>query len=226
MPRRGFAQFPHLALVLVLALAGCAQKPEDRPFGAHSLVKHALRGTLYNLKKGTVRLPDFAHSPQKGTIFATRLNAMVTNDVDGFDGVTDRNEWFALDYKTKMTVAAAGTYGFRLVSDDGSRLLIDGRTVIDNDGVHYPPKAMAGTAALTAGAHAVEVQYFKGPHYQAALQLSCTAPGGAEGVFPFCGGLTLETPTQLSDHLWWIWLLGLLVVALGWWLLAGRKKPV
>lgn len=220
MRRIGFG----LALASILAvLAGCAPKPGDRPFGSHALVPHALRGTLVHLKKGADRIPDFSKYPVKATVFTRHLDAFVTNDVNGFDGVTDHNEWFAIDYRSKMTVAEAATYGFRLVSDDGARLIIDGRTVIDNDGVHTP-LAKTGQATLAAGPHQVEVQYFKGPHYQAALQLYCSTANGTEALFPDCGGLTLETPTQLSDHLWWIWLSGLLVAAVAWWLLQGRKK--
>jgi len=215
-----------LALAIgVFGLCGCAPRAEDRPFGLHGLTKHTLRGILYNLPKGTRQLPDFAHLSPKATVFAPWLNVQVANDVDGFDGLTNRNEWFALDYKAALKVTREGEYAFRLVSDDGSRLLIDGRAVINNDGVHFPPATAAGTVRLAAGEHAVEVQYFKGPRpFKATLQLSCTAPGGPEGLFPLCGGLTLETPSHLSDQLWWIWLLGLFVAAAGWWFVAGRSK--
>lgn len=214
-----------VALAMVAALAavsGCARKPADRPFGAHQLVEHALRGDLYNLPKGADRLPDFTKLPRKATVFTHQLNGPPRNDVLGFEGVTDRNEWFALDYHSKLKVERGGTYGFRLFSDDGSRLLIDGRVVVDNDGVH-PPRSAAGSTELSAGDHTVEIQYFKGPHWVAALQVYCTAPGGSEALFPDCGGLTLETPKKVSDHLWWMWLVGLVAAGSLWWALQGRK---
>ena len=60
-----------------------------------------------------------------------------------------------------LNVPADGVYGFRLTSYDGSRLRIDGATVVDNDGVHsYTDRS--GSAALARGPHAVEVEYFCG----------------------------------------------------------------
>lgn len=209
--------------VALAALAGCGPKPGDRPFGLHDYARQSLRGQFYTLKPGVVRLPDFTAMHPKATVFAPVLNVAPQSSADGFPGLTDRNEWFALDYRSRLSVERAGAYAFRLVSQDGSRLLIDGRTVVEDDGVH-PPSGAVGAAALAAGPHALEVQYFKGPHWRAALQLYCTAPGGREALFPLCGGLALEAPTQLSDHLWWLWLVGLFVVAAGWWALVGRKS--
>ncbi|MDQ1012653.1 hypothetical protein QFZ82_007138 [Streptomyces sp. V4I23] len=52
-----------------------------------------------------------------------------------------------------------GSYDFRLTSDDGSRLLIDDRPVIDHDGLHAAePKD--GTVHLTQGHHALRIDHF------------------------------------------------------------------
>jgi hypothetical protein len=209
-------------ILVVAALVACTPKPSQRPFGVHDYVRHGLRGQYYNVQKGQSLLPNFDALRFKATVFAPVLNVVPQSSADGFPGLTDRNEWFAMLYRSRMRVERSGTYGFRLFSQDGSRLLIDGRTVVDDDGVH-PPTSAAGTILLAPGAHTVEVQYFKGPHWRAALQLYCTAPGGRETLFPDCGGLSLTAPTTLSDHVWWIWMLGLLILACGWWVLHGRK---
>lgn len=218
----GLIKLTMLALAAGLILSACA-RPDAHPFGVKAVTEKALRGQLYHLKEGARRLPDFRLYAPKATVFARTLNVDVANDVNGFPGLTDHNEWFAMDYHAGLTVAAPGTYGFRLVSDDGARLLIDGRTVIDNDGVHTPTSA-SGALTLAAGAHPVEVQYFKGPHYRAALQLYCTAPGGAEALFPNCGGLALVTIHRWTDNVWWMWLLALFLLAMGWWWLTSRKR--
>lgn len=50
-------------------------------------------------------------------------------------------------------------YTFRLMSDDGSTLVIDQRMIIDNDGPHSP-REMIGQHAMKAGLHPIEVKYF------------------------------------------------------------------
>ncbi len=47
---------------------------------------------------------------------------------------------------------AGDYYRFRLVSDDGAILYIDGYPVIDNDGQH-PPVSKQATIQLAAGEH-------------------------------------------------------------------------
>ncbi len=44
----------------------------------------------------------------------------------GFPGLTDRFEWFAMDYSGKFWIDRTGLYRFRLVSDDGAMLYVDG----------------------------------------------------------------------------------------------------
>ncbi len=49
---------------------------------------------------------------------------------------------------------------FHLSSDDGARILIDGKVVVDNDGVH-PMGWRSKTIRLSAGAHKVRIEYFE-----------------------------------------------------------------
>ncbi|WP_201787155.1 family 16 glycoside hydrolase [Actinoplanes sp. TFC3] len=82
-----------------------------------------------------------------------------------------------------LTIAAAGTYAFRLTSDDGSRLLIDGATVINNDGAHGA-FAVEGSVALTPGYHALHIDYFERDGGQ-QLTLEWRPPGStAYAVVP------------------------------------------
>lgn len=71
-----------------------------------------------------------------------------------------RLEQFGLVFEGFLKIEQPGEYRFFLGSDDGSRLLIDGQVVIDNDGVHaYSEKDARRT--LEAGVHAVRVEYFE-----------------------------------------------------------------
>src|SRR5947199_345334 len=73
-----------------------------------------------------------------GTIYTTSLNVPPQDFDKGFPGVTNRFEWFAIVYTGRIWVSIPGLYRFHLLSDDGSRLLVDGKRVLDNDGIHAP----------------------------------------------------------------------------------------
>lgn len=65
----------------------------------------------------------------------------------------------------------------RLVSDDGARVSIGGRVVVDDDGLHAA-RAADGVVALAAGWHAIEILHFNGPGDR-ALAVSMGPRGGA-----------------------------------------------
>ncbi|HTS60381.1 MAG TPA: OmpA family protein [Candidatus Acidoferrales bacterium] len=100
----------------------------------------------------------------------------------GFPGVTDRFEWFAIDYTGKMLISRPAKYRFRITSDDGSRVYIDDKLLIDNDGVH-PARTAEGGIDLAPGLHRIRVSYFQGPRYEVALVLEVAA--GSEPYRPF-----------------------------------------
>jgi outer membrane protein OmpA-like peptidoglycan-associated protein len=164
-----------LSLAGLGALLAAVSASAQPSFGTAGSTPFQLRGQIYFLEDGTDHLPDFAHLQSHGTISTTMLNVPVQSFENGFPGVSDRFEWFALDYKGTFAVPATGTYRFRLTSDDGSRLLIDGQQVIDNDGIHGEA-AVEGSAELSEGAHAIEVQYFQGPRYEVELILEWARP--------------------------------------------------
>ncbi|MFG0251565.1 MAG: alpha-L-fucosidase [Phycisphaerales bacterium JB038] len=68
-------------------------------------------------------------------------------------------EYLARRYSGLVFAPQDDVYEFVLSSDDGSRLLIAGREVVDNDGLHGP-EAKAGRIALARGWHPIRVQWF------------------------------------------------------------------
>lgn len=92
-----------------------------------------------------------------------------------FGGFSDN---FVTQVTGNVDVPADGSYVFRLTSDDGSRLLIDDRVVIDHDGLHgAEPKD--GTVQLTEGMHALRIDHFeRGGGEQLTLAWQ---PPGADG---------------------------------------------
>lgn len=155
---------------LTLALVSTSAAAQGGGFGTAGTVPFALQGRVYFIPEGTEQLPDFSRLRPQGTISTTVLNIQPQSFTAGFPGVTDRFEWFAIDYQGRIMLPQAGTYTFRLTSDDGSKLFIDGEQVIDNDGIHGPGAA-DGEATLAAGIHEVRVQYFQGPREEVALVL-------------------------------------------------------
>jgi hypothetical protein len=85
-------------------------------------------------------------------------------------------------FEAGHTMPDTNTYSFSLTSDDGSRLLIDGVTVIDNDFVHGP-QTETKTVRLAAGFHTFKVQYFQGAS-TGTLSLRYTPPGGSDSSIP------------------------------------------
>lgn len=74
-----------------------------------------------------------------------------------------------------LTVPADGEYVFRLTSDDGSRLSVDGAVVVDHDGLHgEEPKD--GAVTLTSGVHELFVEFFEAGYGQRLL-LEWQPPG-------------------------------------------------
>src|SRR5262249_6458834 len=97
----------------------------------------------------------------------------------GFDiGVAQRDHDFALKFEAVLPIDREALYTFRLTSDDGSRLEIDGKLGVDNDGIHAP-QTRAGRARLTKGIHKVHVGFMQGGG-GAELSASISAPGLGE----------------------------------------------
>ena len=87
---------------------------------------------------------------------------METGHIDNFS-LSPRGsvgDHFAFTYAGYINIPTTGDYTFYTSSDDGSRLLIDGALVVDNDGLHGTTEK-SGSVSLTAGAHAIQVEFFE-----------------------------------------------------------------
>lgn len=116
----------------------------------------ASRGVTYSvylLPESPVRLPDFSRL----TPVASGKAHEITQD-----GLAlPREDAVAVVFEGFIQIDTAGEYGFSTASDDGSKLYIDGKTVVDNDGDHGVLTA-AGTIRLEPGKHAIRVEWFNG----------------------------------------------------------------
>lgn len=71
--------------------------------------------------------------------------------------VTDH---FAYDFRTLVRIPERGVYRFYTYTDDGSKLYIDGKLIVDNDGGHSARRA-EGKVALEKGFHELHLRYFE-----------------------------------------------------------------
>lgn len=126
-----------------------------------------LPGLHYQFFRGIfVVLPDFASlaPDEEGVLPVVDISAHVAEDD------------FAYLLTGYLVVEQAGPRSFVLTSDDGSRLVLDGQTVIDNDGLHVALGEPV-TMDLTEGQHELRLEYFE-RNGDAVLQLDWVLDGG------------------------------------------------
>ena len=108
-------------------------------------------GLNYRYYEGEwTRLPDF--SKQKVVKEGLAQN---------FDlSVRQREYHFGVIYYGSIQIDEGGDYMFYTKSDDGSKLYLDGKLVVNNDGLHAA-KERGGKVNLQAGRHTIEVRFFE-----------------------------------------------------------------
>lgn len=105
-----------------------------------------------------------------------RLEPKTTGNATTF-GVEPRqqNDRFGLRFDGFLIIQQEGRYRFWITSDDGSRLSIDDRVVIDHDGVHST-STKDGRILLSQGLHPIRVEYFENAGEE-VLNLEYEGPG-------------------------------------------------
>jgi len=92
-------------------------------------------------------------------------------------------DYFALKLTGKLVIPVTGSWAFKLGSDAGARLLIDGNEVI-NDDANHSFRFTGGSTFLNAGAHDYEVRFLE-RNYSQGLFATWQGPSDAyESVIP------------------------------------------
>jgi len=176
--------FQRLTLLLMMQILTSSIFPQSKnDFGNKDWISNGLAGKIYLLPENTQMLPNFDTMKPAGTIYTKELNIPNHSWTEGFPGVTDRFEWFGIEYKGTFAVKKAGHYTFQISSDDGSKLFIDDKLVIDNDGLHSQ-RTKNGKIDLDGSVHKIKVQYFQGPRTEIGLQLFVRLDNEKEETFP------------------------------------------
>src|SRR5689334_16865299 len=132
-------QFP---LLVGLVLIGADRAP------AAEKLEPGLLGEYFDI--GT-ELEDFPAIPADKKPVIKRADKTISFEStrDPFPG-TQLVDFFYIRWTGKVRIAKAGKYTFFLESDDGSRLFIDGKQIIDNGGKHAMEE-VSGQMELKAG---------------------------------------------------------------------------
>jgi hypothetical protein len=150
---------------------GVSSSVESRTFkravpAAAAAVAPAGRGLAWECFEG-----DFDKLPEFSALTPARTGSSARPDA----AAAKAKQKFALRFRGFVRVPRDGVYVFYLASDDGSRMSVDGRALIDNDGNHGL-SVEKGEIALAAGWHAVEIAYFQRDG-DMGLELSWAGPG-------------------------------------------------
>jgi azurin len=120
-----------------------------------SLSPPGLKDLKFALYQGSWnKLPDFAALKvhREGEI----ADGLIQIKLD------DYKNQFGIVFTGKLNAPKEGDYSFSIAGDDGVRLLIDGKKVVEHDGVHGATEIKEGRTKLTAGVHEVRMEYFQG----------------------------------------------------------------
>jgi DUF1680 family protein len=115
------------------------------------VVTGARPGLICRYYEGRFRkLPDFDSLVPVRTSVVTHLDAVA---------IRDTADAYALEFEGWILLPEDGIYTFIIRSDDGGRILIHGKEVVVNDGLHEITER-SGQAALAHGFHPFSVQFF------------------------------------------------------------------
>jgi hypothetical protein len=136
---------------------------------------------VYDLKPGLIasvyygefnELPDFSSLRPAFTKTITEITHTLAK----------RESFFAIDFEGYLLIPADDVYGLSLISDDGSRLILDGTEIIRNDGIHGLREA-GGYFPLGKGYHKIRLEYFQ-REGGGGLKLLLEVPGHQKSNIP------------------------------------------
>jgi PA14 domain len=147
----------------------------SREFAFGRDTRLAFKGVACFIRPGVLRIADVHRCAPVAVFYTNTFDVGERQQGEGFPGISDRSTWFMIEYTGAFTVGKDGTYDFRLHSDDGSYLFIDGALVIENDGKHQPESRL-GSIALRTGSHQLRILYAQTTD-RMVLQLFVHRPG-------------------------------------------------
>ncbi len=135
---------------------------------------------VFDLGAAVENFPEIAKDKKpEFPIVTPQVNVASTDDAWPGTNLTDH---FFIRWTGKLHVAAAGKYTLFTESDDGSRVMVDGKQIVDNGGIH-PMEEKSGEVELTAGDHEITIEFFENEGGAGCI-LSWQKEGGDKEVIP------------------------------------------
>ncbi len=160
------------ATIILAAACGLARSEDD--------VKPGLIGEYFEFEAGVADFPKIP-ADKKPTIKRVDKTINVENSEDDFNH-TNLSHDFSVRWTGSVKIDKAGKYKFCIESDDGSRLILDGKQVIENGGSH-PMQKKECVIELAPGQHELKLDYFQG-NGEMGCKFSWAPPGKNEEIVP------------------------------------------
>jgi hypothetical protein len=136
---------------------------------------------VFDLKPGliaSVYYGEFNELPE----FHSLRSAFTKNVTEISHTLAKRDTFFAIDFEGYLLIPADDVYGLTLISDDGSRVFLDGTEIIGNDGIHGL-REVGGYFPLGKGYHKIRIEYFQ-REGGVGLKLLLEVPGHQKSNIP------------------------------------------
>ncbi|MEM7658053.1 MAG: family 16 glycoside hydrolase [Bacteroidota bacterium] len=160
----------------ILSLDGEGPIEEEAPTGVEGFMEMeveyehpGLVANVFTFEESLLDFPEIADKDPVASIVAPFIHIVKDED---FGGLQDN---FYIEIEGFIHIPQSSNYVFRLLSDDGSQLYIDGELIVDHGGLHgFDP--MDGEVLLEEGVFPIKVRYFEAGGGQ-ALSLQWVAHG-------------------------------------------------
>ncbi|MGD0089350.1 MAG: PA14 domain-containing protein [Planctomycetota bacterium] len=142
-------------------------------------VEPGLKAEYWDMGDAVEDFPDV--KDKKPTLSRIEKQINVESTGEKWPG-TELEHHFYTRWTGVIKIEKEGKYKFFTSSDDGSRLAIDGKQVVDNGGLHGMDEK-DGDVDLKAGNHDIKVEFFENEGEHGCI-VSWQAPGGDKAVIP------------------------------------------
>ncbi|HZE98767.1 MAG TPA: PA14 domain-containing protein [Planctomycetota bacterium] len=140
-----------LAVALLAAVPAAVSQEQDE-------MKPGLVAEFFNIGK---QMEEFPAIPAERKPDYRRIDGQINYEetAESFPG-TQMSDHFYVRWTGKLKIPRDGKMTFFTESDDGSRLWIDGKLVVDNGGLHAMEEK-SGELDLKAGDHDLKIELFE-----------------------------------------------------------------